>query len=460
MNERTSFDRLVSDWLVADVPERAPAHILPAALARVADARQDRYLSQRLLGDRLGRAPRVRWALVLAVLGLALVGAAVAAGALLPRAPLLHGGPPSNGWIAFAANGQAGPRLEGTIVEPRNGDKDIYLVGSDGTSRRVIGTQDDGINQTCPMFSSDGTRLVYRELDLRTVTPTPPPVPSGASEAPRPTPQPQAAGLPRWTFVVTSIGADGAPIGDPNRIILPADQDAQVISCPIWSPDGERLAYTTDPAKDLWIVKTLDRQFTRIPQAPAAFNSSPLIAWSPDSRTIAYSYVDRIWLFPIDGGTGTSIVTGEVESVAWSPDGARLLVFRDSALRVFARDGTELFTIPAPDPRQAAGFWSPDGRWIAHVGGGRLELVSSDGTTTRQLDVDATALIGREVDGIGISIVSWSPDGKRLLVGLGQPLGATALVSVPIDQHEPTVVLVPLTLAVTGGGVTWQPVNP
>src|SRR4029079_1231459 len=58
MNDR--LDLLVTDWLRADAPAEASPRTLEGALVRVATASQERYVTQRLLGDRVGRRRGVR----------------------------------------------------------------------------------------------------------------------------------------------------------------------------------------------------------------------------------------------------------------------------------------------------------------------------------------------------------------------------------------------------------------
>jgi WD40 repeat protein len=86
------FEQEFAAWLDADAASPAPAEVLAGALERVADTGQERYFSQRLFGDRIGRSPAVRWALVLVLLAVALAGsAAIAGGRLTSPAPPLHG---------------------------------------------------------------------------------------------------------------------------------------------------------------------------------------------------------------------------------------------------------------------------------------------------------------------------------------------------------------------------------
>ncbi len=77
------LDRVVTDWLVADAPPRAPGRVLAAALEQVAGVGQERPLGGRRFDAWIGRSPRLRWAIVGALLALALLGAIAGAGALL-----------------------------------------------------------------------------------------------------------------------------------------------------------------------------------------------------------------------------------------------------------------------------------------------------------------------------------------------------------------------------------------
>jgi hypothetical protein len=83
MIDRPELEADVTRWLTSDAPARAPALILESTLERVATERQERYLSQRIFGNRVGRSPGLRWALLAATLSVALGGTIVGGGALL-----------------------------------------------------------------------------------------------------------------------------------------------------------------------------------------------------------------------------------------------------------------------------------------------------------------------------------------------------------------------------------------
>ena len=100
MNDR--LDLTVKSWLAAEAPPEASPDVLAGALSRVAGLGQERFVTQRLLGDTIGRRRDVRLALAVALVTLAVVGGALAIGALVSR-PSLPIGLSSN-VIVFMAN--------------------------------------------------------------------------------------------------------------------------------------------------------------------------------------------------------------------------------------------------------------------------------------------------------------------------------------------------------------------
>jgi WD40 repeat protein/serine/threonine protein kinase len=103
--------------------------------------------------------------------------------------------------------------------------------------------------------------------------------------------------------------------------------------------------------------------------------SEPVIAaaFSPNGKRAATAGLERVWLW--DAATGKAIRslqghTGPVSSLAFSPDGARLVSgCEDSSVRLWdATTGKELATFRGHTANVQSVAFSPDGQWLASAG--------------------------------------------------------------------------------------------
>ena len=185
---------------------------------------------------------------------------------------------------------------------------------------------------------------------------------------------------------------------------------------PVWSPDGEKLAFLVSEGeygpfrKILYTVRLDGTELTRIVEDVVSVAS-----WSPDGQRLAVAKYagEAVALFTLaaDGSDEKLITTiidnmrifqdsrgryqSKVHTVSWSSDGTQILYSCDlGACVVNLEDGevtglaTEL-EVRGDEPYIAA--WSPDGARIAIYtpGGHRVELqlytVAPDGTDRRDL---------------------------------------------------------------------------
>jgi WD40 repeat protein len=139
------------------------------------------------------------------------------------------------------------------------------------------------------------------------------------------------------------------------------------------------------------------------------------VAWSPDGKRLATGSEDstaKVW----ETGTGKELLslsghTDRISSVAWSPDGKRLATGSwDKTAKVWdVGTGKQLQVLSGNTDWVNSVAWSPDGK--------RLATGSEDGTA-KVWDVDTgQELLALTGNGGFVLSVAWSLDGKRLAIG-------------------------------------------
>ncbi|HEY7035968.1 MAG TPA: S9 family peptidase [Thermomicrobiales bacterium] len=183
-----------------------------------------------------------------------------------------------------------------------------------------------------------------------------------------------------------------------------------------WSPDGRRLAFTSDRVKTAGIfVLSLDGGDAReVTRHRAAIGG---LAWSPDGRSVAYSAIhDPDNADEKERPEGTPEPVRATRRADYKHDTRGYL--GDTRSQVWIVDletGTRrMLTSDANDHNHPA--WSPDGRTIA-------AMVPNSNYLSSQLaliavDSGATTMVGAERGVIGSW--AWSPDGRRIVFA-GEP---------------------------------------
>ena len=298
-------------------------------------------------------------------------------------------------------------RADGTIetkVLPVGGTFELVRVTVDGGNVERL-TVNWGVDHY-PAWSPDGQRIAY------------------VSDAERL--DSDASGSQVGLYTMAPDGTDIRPVLD--------DSFAVLHQAPAWSPDGRHLAVVrylkegvgrlstiTDIGRELYVVGAGGREPRRV-----AVNVVSGPSWSPDGQrlAIAQAEVDGVGLYVIgidgtesrrvmgiegwQGPRSISIVdpaAAWIDTVAWSPDGARILVrshYESPALVVSVESGETTKVGSALQMQVWAAAWSPDGSRIAMTGDwsvtpeGRTDIVgtvAADGTDAKVLVSHGTGVI-------------------------------------------------------------------
>jgi Tol biopolymer transport system component/tRNA A-37 threonylcarbamoyl transferase component Bud32 len=164
-----------------------------------------------------------------------------------------------------------------------------------------------------------------------------------------------------------------------SRVELP---DGPGYASPRFSPDGRRIAFTTDPlGGELWVVDRVRGTRQRLAMAAAAIGPE----WSSDGRRLVFGYQGAsnwdVYTTAADGSSqADSLVAGPRTEfpVGWTPDGT-FVFWRATQNRgdIFYRDSTgaeHTFVSSTADERSPV--LSPDGHWLVYVSdeSGRREV--------------------------------------------------------------------------------------
>lgn len=240
--------------------------------------------------------------------------------------------------IVGAFTGQPGVSdTEIAFVSDRSGNKEIYVMGADGSGLRSA-TSNRSIN-SFPSWSPSGDAIVYTSyryrnrpgLFLLTRGRSSPgrilrDLDSGA-------PVYRAVFDPSGERMAVVMSVDGATeiftVARGGSGLRRLTRDRGIDIGPSFSPDGRHIAFASDRTGSPQIyVMDSDGSDVRRLTFNGSYNTSP--AWSPDGRWIAYeSRVGGqfdIWLVDPDGRTNVPLITHprSDEHPTWSPDGRHL----------------------------------------------------------------------------------------------------------------------------------------
>ena len=251
----------------------------------------------------------------------------------------------------------------------------------------------------------------------------------------------------------------------PRRLATP-----MVAFSPAPSPDGQEIAFAGvekgeghDGNVDVIIV-TRDGQTRRI-ASTGAFEADP--AWSPDGTRLAFTSdrtngVLNVFVIELKSGTVTRLTDANpigggpgsgmaARFPAWSPDGKRI------AYTVQTPTGSQLWVMSAtgdnkqqltnsPDANDLEPMWSPDGSAIAFA------RVFNTPQSSLVMTVDPDGSNVTNIGGRAVSVAAtpaYSPDGRWLTTAQTRGSGMGALYAFSVAENAGPRIVVPVVL---GGG--------
>ena len=225
---------------------------------------------------------------------------------------------------------------------------------------------------------------------------------------------------PDGTRLASAAGGDGhvrvwSDAGEPAQSLPTEGRRGDEPLAVAWTPGGDLLAACNDERVLLWSGG----------QGPAQRVVGPRTAlmrlsFRPASTELATSSVDgvaRRWTFDLSTRTLTELVRldGEVNDLAWCPDGPLALAREDRRLDLLAADGTLLM-----QRRTGAAATSiacePAGRHVvAGLQDGRIRVWSRDGTADPTDLADHAGHAGHAGHAAAVDAVTFDPRGDRLV---------------------------------------------
>lgn len=234
---------------------------------------------------------------------------------------------------------------------------------------------------------------------------------------------------------------------------------------PRWAPDSQSLLYLRvrtaedSGASDVWSIAADGGDNRPVVQQPGSVRD---LAWSPDGASFVYARADlsawELVLRRVDTERERILFAGDADAdgwwlpeVDWSPTGDRLVVQKREH-RGYASLGAIFVTGPGLSGLTRVAYdeisdyrsprWSPDGRWIAFIGGPEADpggkpcrstvyLVHPDGTALHTLDSATAQCVGS---------LDWSPDSHFLAVARWGASTGSGLWRQPLDGSAPALI--------------------
>lgn len=233
------------------------------------------------------------------------------------------------------------------------------------------------------------------------------------------------------------------------------------VRCLVWSADGQWLASASDD-KTIRLWNAVDgyqlHAFHGLPKCPDQL----AVSSTGEFLSSRCSYLEsglRLWAISDESTLAENSMSGQLMNATPSPDGKLIATIEEQDLRILnARTGTVLRKLSnigelALDSRTWGHYehqlvWSPDANSVAWIRSDSVGVWELRTDQVRSIDVGQPEYTTQGRDHYRIDELAWSPDGRRIAVGLPRSI-------VIIDVETGTELMKFQTHAEWRGRIAW-----